>query len=157
MFLGAAFGQHQAPLYAPGNSAELSTGNDYGLLSVTGQNAIGITENDVYKAHLGLLGPVRYVLTNTSDFDLGLNQLYQNYPNPFSNTTTIPFEIAREGKVRLTLYNMLGQLVEVVIEQKMPPGKHQVEFKAENTRPGLFFYKLKINDYQETKTMVLTK
>ena len=68
--LGVAYGQHQVPLDAPGNSAGLSTGDVYNMLSVTGQNAIGPTANDSYKAYLGLLGPVRYVLTDAVSLDM---------------------------------------------------------------------------------------
>lgn len=157
MILGVAFGQHQVPLYAPGNSADLSTGDAYNLLSVTGQNAIGTTENDSYKAHLGLLGPVRYVLTDAENFELGLTQLYQNYPNPFKDNTTIPFEISRQGKVQLTLFNMLGQPVEIIVLKKMPAGKHQVEFEGKNLSPGLFYYQITVNGFQDTKTMVVAK
>jgi len=157
MIFGAASGQHQVPLYAPGNSAGLSTGDSYSLLSVTGQNAIGTTNNNSYQVHLGLLGPIRFVFTDSEIVDLGLNQLNQNYPNPFTSITTIPFEISRQGKVQLTLFNMLGQPVDIIVARKMPAGKHQIEFIGDNLSPGLFYYQLKVNGFQDTKSMVLTK
>jgi hypothetical protein len=155
--LGVAYGQHQVPLYAPGNSAGYSSGDVYNMLSVTGQNAIGPTANDSYKAYLGLLGPVRYVLTDAVSLDMSKTKLYQNYPNPFKNSTTIPFEIAHEGKVQLTLYNILGQPVEIIVAQNMAPGKHEVEFNAQNNGSGMYYYQLRVNGYQHTKTMVLAK
>ena len=86
-----------------------------------------------------------------------LSRLFQNYPNPFRKRTTIPFELARQGKVILTVYNLMGQPVEVLVNKNMPPGKHLVEFDAEKMAPGLFLYTITIGGHVQTKNMVLTK
>jgi len=186
MAFGTAFGQYLVPLYAPGNSGETSAGGSYTLLSVTGQNGIGpVTGNSYhayfgllapytllsvtgqngigpvtgnsYHAYFGLLAPVRYVLTDADVLEQGFTRLYQNYPNPFKDKTTIPFEMSRHGKVTLTVFDVLGQPVEILLQQQFPPGKHLAVFDAERMKPGLFFYQLKVDDFKSTKTMVLTK
>ena len=157
VLLGTAFGQYQVPLYTSANSAGYSSDNAYGMLAVTGQNAIGPTENDSHTAYLGLLAPVRYVLTDAEINKLSFTQLFQNYPNPFREITTIPFRIARHGKVTLKVFDVLGQPVEILLSGQMPPGKHLVEFNGNKFGSGMFFYKLEVNGYQYTKTMILTK
>ncbi|HDR52012.1 MAG TPA: T9SS type A sorting domain-containing protein [Mariniphaga anaerophila] len=157
MAFGTAFGQYLVPLYAPGNSGETSAGGSYTLLSVTGQNGIGPVTGNSYHAYFGLLAPVRYVLTDADVLEQGFTRLYQNYPNPFKDKTTIPFEMSRHGKVTLTVFDVLGQPVEILLQQQFPPGKHLAVFDAERMKPGLFFYQLKVDDFKSTKTMVLTK
>ena len=55
------------------------------------------------------------------------------------------------------LVNIVGQQVDVLLNQDLPPGEHNVIFDAEKTKPGMFLYKLEVASYAATKTMVLTK
>ena len=155
--LGTASGQYQVPLYTSANSAGFINDDAYNMLTVTGQNAIGPTEDDSYTAYLGLLAPVRYVFTDAEINKLNMTQLHQNYPNPFREVTTIPFKTARHGKVTLTVFDVLGQPVDILLSRQMPRGKHLVEFNGKKVGSGMFFYKLEVNGYQQTKTMILSK
>jgi len=157
ILIRTAFGQYEVPLHTSANSAGQVTGDAYTLLSVTGQSLIGRTSGTEYRAYLGLLPPLRYALTDVQMNQLGLNQLFQNYPNPFRERTTIPFEMSGQGKVTLTLFNVMGQPVQILVNKKMPPGKHLIEFDAEDIAPGLFFYTIRIGDFVSAKSMVLTK
>ena len=154
---GTAFGQFLIPLYAPGNTGGESTNMSYSLLSVTGQNTIGLTSNSNNKVYLGLLAPVRFIFTDAEITQFGGTQLFQNYPNPFKTKTTIPFEISKVSKVKLTIIDIVGQQVEVLLNQELPPGEHNVIFDAEKIKPGMFLYKLEVAGYAATKTMILTK
>jgi len=157
ILLGTAFGQFQVPLYASGNTGGLSVNNDYSLLSVTGQNAIGLTSDANNKVYLGLLAPVRYVLTDANLTSFGLTQLYQNFPNPYKMQTTIPFEISKQTKVKLTVFDILGRPVAIIVDEELPQGKHFIIFDSKEIKPGLFLYQLEVGDFRAIKTMVLTQ
>jgi hypothetical protein len=83
--------------------------------------------------------------------------LGQNYPNPFNATTTIPFDVAEEGYVNLSVYNVAGQLVDVLQDGEMAAGNHSVNWNASTVSSGVYFYKLTVNDYTTTKRMELLK
>lgn len=157
VLFGTAFGQFQVSLYAPGNNGGLSANNDYSLLSVTGQNAIGLTSDANNKVFLGLLAPVKYVLTDANETSLGFTQLFQNFPNPYKTQTTIPFEISIQAKVKLTVFDILGQQVALLVDQELPPGKHFINFDSKEGKPGLFLYELEVGSFRAIKTMVLNK
>ena len=85
-------------------------------------------------------------------------QLYQNYPNPFNPETIISFSIPVEGKVRLTVFNLLGEKVTELINSKMPPGNHKISFNGENLSSGIYVYRLDIeNQFSDIRKMILIK
>jgi Secretion system C-terminal sorting domain/Domain of unknown function (DUF5122) beta-propeller len=90
-------------------------------------------------------------------------ELFQNYPNPFNPTTKIKFSVPlnkggnRGLSVTLTIYDILGKEVEVLVNQQLQPGTYEVEWNAANYPSGVYFYKLTAGDYSETKKMVLIK
>ena len=88
----------------------------------------------------------------------------QNYPNPFNPATTIRFGLPKESFVKLEIYNLLGQLVQTLINEKLEARYYETKWEAGNIPTGLFFYKIiavEINDPQnkfiETKKMMLVK
>jgi hypothetical protein len=89
--------------------------------------------------------------------------LYQNYPNPFNPSTKIKFDLpVRVGEryifhLQLKIYDVLGKEIAVLVNQQFQPGIYEVEWDASNYPSGVYFYKLKIDDFTETKKMVLIK
>jgi photosystem II stability/assembly factor-like uncharacterized protein len=94
--------------------------------------------------------------------------LSQNYPNPFNPTTKIKFSLPYPSKggaldVQLIVYDVLGKKIANLIpplwggKEGLQPGSYEVEWDASNYPSGVYFYKLIINDYTETKKMVLIK
>ena len=83
--------------------------------------------------------------------------LEQNYPNPFNPVTTIRFSIPNEIPVNLSIYNILGEQVEVLKNEVMKPGNYEVEFNATSLSSGVYFYQLKAGDYTAVKKMLLLK
>ena len=83
--------------------------------------------------------------------------LDQNYPNPFNPTTTINFSLPKTADVRLVVYNVLGQQVSELINEKMQAGAHTVQFKANNLATGVYFYRLEAGSYVDVKKMLLLK
>jgi len=84
-------------------------------------------------------------------------RLFQNYPNPFNPTTKIKFQIVKFLNVKLEVYDALGREVETLINEKMSPGKYEVEFDGSDYPSGVYYYKLYTENYSETKSMVLLK
>ncbi len=83
--------------------------------------------------------------------------LSQNYPNPFNPRTTIDFTLRKEGMTKLIVYNVLGQEVKVLINEKMRVGSYSVPFDGSHLSSGIYFYKLESNNQIEIKKMLLVK
>jgi len=83
--------------------------------------------------------------------------LYQNYPNPFNPTTVIKYSLPAAGIVNLSVYNLLGQKVAELINEKQSAGVHQFNFNASSFSSGVYFYKIKSGNYSAVKKMLLLK
>jgi len=84
-------------------------------------------------------------------------KLYVNYPNPFNPKTEIRYDLAQDGFVKITIYNVLGQTVEVLVNEFKKLGKYNVEFDGTNLASGIYFYGLEFGNYSEAKKMLLIK
>lgn len=84
--------------------------------------------------------------------------LIGNYPNPFNPSTIIKFELPEQSYVNLKIYNALGQLVEVLIDNEiLEAGRYEKLFDASKLTTGIYFYKLETPNYNAIKKMVLIK
>ena len=84
--------------------------------------------------------------------------LWQNYPNPFNPSTTVGFTLPHEAIVTVTVYDVLGQAVKVLVRsEKLSPGAHKLDFSASDLSSGIYFYTLTAGDFKETKKMMLVK
>jgi hypothetical protein len=84
--------------------------------------------------------------------------LYQNYPNPFNPVTNIKFDISKENFITIKIYNIKGQLIETLVNQKLSTGKYSVQWDAVNNSSGLYFYQLSIDYIQyDIKKMMIIK
>ncbi len=83
--------------------------------------------------------------------------LEQNYPNPFNPSTNFRFKIAEAGLTTLKIYNLLGQEVAEVISEFMSPGTYNIHFDGSSLSSGIYFYRLRVNDYSASRKMILIK
>ena len=83
--------------------------------------------------------------------------LGQNYPNPFNPQTVITFTLPKPEDVKISIYNMLGQRIMIVLDKPLQTGQHQVEFTAPNLASGVYFYRIEAGEYRAVKRMVLLK
>jgi endo-1,4-beta-xylanase len=83
--------------------------------------------------------------------------LSNNYPNPFNPSTTIKFALPKSSKVRLSVYNLLGQEVAVVLNQNVNAGYHEITFNGSDLSSGVYFYKLVAGEFIRVKKMMLVK
>jgi len=84
-------------------------------------------------------------------------KLSQNYPNPFNPATTIRYEIPKLANVTLTVYNMAGQVVEQLVNQKQQPGSYSVNWNASKYSSGIYYYQIRTEEFQQVKKMLLIK
>ncbi len=85
-------------------------------------------------------------------------ELSQNYPNPFNPTTSIKYKVVSSTYVRLTVYDMLGREVAVLVDEEKPAGGYTITFDGSNLSSGVYFYRLQTSDgYVAVKKMNLLK
>jgi hypothetical protein len=73
-------------------------------------------------------------------------ELFQNFPNPFNPKTTIGFQIPQDGKVKLNIFNLLGQEVATLIEDDLSAGYHEKIWNAEDNASGVYIYQVSITN-----------
>lgn len=83
--------------------------------------------------------------------------LYQNYPNPFNPSTSISFNLTKQGFVNLSVYNVNGKKVSELLNEKMNAGFQSVSFNAINLSSGVYTYQLNVDGVSISKNMVLIK
>jgi hypothetical protein len=83
--------------------------------------------------------------------------LLQNYPNPFNPSTQIDYELANDGFVSLTIFDVTGREITKLVSKIQRKGKHTAIFDADNLSSGMYFYRLDVNGFTETKKMTLLK
>lgn len=84
-------------------------------------------------------------------------ELSQNYPNPFNPTTNFEFKIPNPGFVKLSIYDINGKEISVLLNQQMTAGTYNVTFDGSTLTSGTYFYKLETDKFSETKKMILVK
>jgi BNR repeat-like domain/Secretion system C-terminal sorting domain len=83
--------------------------------------------------------------------------LYHNYPNPFNPTTTIRYEIPLDGVVTIDIYDILGQKVGTILNEFQKADRYEINFNAVGLASGVYIYRMKVNDFIESKKMLLLK
>ncbi len=89
-------------------------------------------------------------------------KLSQNYPNPFNRGTIIQYNLREAQNVELVIYNMLGQIVKNLTNESQPKGRHQIVWDGTDNnllpvQSGIYFYRIKIGDQLQSKSMVFVK
>jgi hypothetical protein len=84
-------------------------------------------------------------------------ELNQNYPNPFNPTTQLSYNLKIDGNVKLTVFNLVGQSMAVLVDGYQTAGYYEVSFDANDLPAGIYLYKLQVGDYSSVKRMTLVK
>jgi photosystem II stability/assembly factor-like uncharacterized protein len=83
--------------------------------------------------------------------------LYQNDPNPFNPNTLIKFQIKESGFVTMKVYNILGKEIATLINENLKAGEYETTFNGSGLSSGIYFYRMQIGDFVQTKKMTLLK
>ncbi|MFZ5515510.1 MAG: T9SS type A sorting domain-containing protein [Candidatus Zhuqueibacterota bacterium] len=156
----AAFAQVASDVFQ-WHSAQVTDGveNTIGAASVNAngvQVAVNSHELKTLRANFSVTG-----VNNLAEAPARSYRLLQNYPNPFNPNTTIGYELPRDERVTITVYNVNGQLVCVLVDEIKKGGQHRVEWDGKNSSgqsvtSGVYFYRLRAGDFvKQRKLLVL--
>lgn len=83
--------------------------------------------------------------------------LSQNYPNPFNPSTIINYQLPKSSYVKLTIFDVIGRELNVLVDEKQNAGTYEVKWDAANYPSGVYFYTIQAGDFKQTKKMSLIK
>ncbi|MCB9068050.1 MAG: choice-of-anchor J domain-containing protein [Calditrichae bacterium] len=88
--------------------------------------------------------------------------LEQNYPNPFNPSTRLKYSLKESGRVRLQVFNVLGQLVRILVDSDQTAGYKEVMWDGKNhlgekVSSGIYIYRIEVNEFVNTRKMILLK
>lgn len=83
--------------------------------------------------------------------------LEQNYPNPFNPKTIISFNLPKKAYIRLTIYNLIGKEIDIIVNKEYSAGHHEIIFNSSNLASGLYLYKLEADDFVRVKKLSVLK
>jgi hypothetical protein len=84
-------------------------------------------------------------------------RLAQNYPNPFNPNTIIKYELPKSSMVRLSVYDILGREMSVLVNERKDAGSYEVEFDAAGLASGVYFYRLIAGESVQTLRMAVVR
>jgi len=119
---------------------------------------LGLSDADVYVDNI-MVSSVVFPASLSSDFTVAPQSflLFQNYPNPFNPTTKINYELPITNYINLSIFNLLGELVTTLVDEKQNAGYHQVEWDASGFASGVYYYKLHAGEFVQVRKMVLIR
>lgn len=97
------------------------------------------------------------VIINNVDTDNPEYYLLQNYPNPFNKTTNIRFNLPGESNIKVSVYDVLGNLVQVIFDGIQSAGEHNIQWNAENVTSGIYMIRLETGDFVKSIKSILLK
>ena len=133
-----------------------------GIYKKPGEDIVyALTDSTLFKVTTGGIFTLRQISTAIDHPESSPKAshfiLHQNYPNPFNPTTTIRYDLTSPVPVRLEIYNVLGQRVSMLVDDKQIAGAHQVTFDASTLSSGVYFYRLQAGGKVIVKKMLLMK
>jgi len=90
----------------------------------------------------------------TQPFDYAL---LQNYPNPFNPVTIIKYEVPQVSNVKIEVFDLLGRVIKVLVDEQKTAGRYEIKFDASSLASGIYYYRIKANEFVQTKKMMLIK
>jgi hypothetical protein len=101
----------------------------------------------------------KYEYSEVVEIDLAFDnfELFQNYPNPFNPSTTISFLLSTQGNIKLSIFNMLGELVHTIADGLYTAGYYEVNITLSNLSSGAYICRIESDNFIQTKKMTLLK
>ena len=141
-----------------------SKGELYGLTGL-GQQVSSLVKYDTTTGVATMIGSTNFTGLNSLVFTPGVQpsmapvsyNLYQNYPNPFNAGTTFEFDIPSTSNINLSVFDLLGRKVALLLNSSFSPGNYKYKWDAPNLPSGIYFYRLQTNNYSAVKKFVIIK
>jgi len=152
-FMGLDPEATQLKLPEPPNEDRGYCDNHLYLLNQRGMGTNLLSEIEVVGdgAHLVSV-PSRHVSANPESY-----QLCQNFPNPFNPSTSIKFHVPQSGHVTIRIYNMMGQMIDTIVDTTAPAGTNELHWIPRNLASGVYLYSMRAGNYYESKKMIFQK
>lgn len=105
----------------------------------------------------------KYIIDTLTNINGNFNEtsqdfsLSQNYPNPFNGMTNIKYQVSKNSWVNISIYNLIGQKVGQLVNERKSPGIYEERFDASEFPSGVYFYRLETNGFSDVKKMTLVK
>ncbi|MBP9095840.1 MAG: T9SS type A sorting domain-containing protein [Ignavibacteria bacterium] len=144
----------------------LDAGNTWNLLYMASLNKTIKTmgnNSDYLYVSIGNAGLIKRPVASL----IGVNQisseipknymLHQNFPNPFNPSTKISYDIIKGGNVSLNVFDINGKEIAKIVNRYQSPGKYETDFDGRNLSSGIYFYRIIVNGFSDTKRMILVK
>lgn len=139
-----------------------------GYLSMTndcagGAIGVGYLNNDfaIRVLKVSVYGNLGEVITGSENYYEGISieqsLLYQNYPNPFNSTTNIKYQVNREGRIRIALYNVLGEELKILSDEYKTIGTYSLIFNSIELPSGVYLYALQTGSEVIFKKLTILK
>ena len=120
------------------------------------------TPSDIYEIDSTGILLIKHLTAIENEKNIGIiptsYELKQNFPNPFNSSTTISYSIKKAGQIKILLFDLTGQKIEVLFDRHQTPGDYHFQWEAHNLASGIYFYSLIVNNRSvSTRKMVLLK
>ena len=148
-------GDGQADQYEGSVSAN-GEGHFQWVGAVTG-NYVTATATDAAYNTSALSEPLATGITKESAAQPLAFKLEQNYPNPFNPTTAIRFCVQERSRVQLVVYDIVGRQIAVLVDQACSPGWHEKVVSLADLASGVYFYRIRMKGFDESKKMIVLK
>lgn len=144
-------------------------GQSSGMEMVYHNNGHYIITEDIIQSNSNYSGINKVVLgptgiqSDNSSVKPGEFQLFQNYPNPFNPSTTIQYLLPNAAKVKITVYNILGQTIKTLVDNQLQSaGKYTIGWDGKNDKgsavvSGIYFYRIEADNFMKTNKMLLVR
>jgi poly(beta-D-mannuronate) lyase len=146
--------------YAPGTVVWVTAIPDTGWVFNTWGGALTGNENPeslIMDADKGVLATFKNItLVNETQINKTYH-LAQNYPNPFNPKTIINYELPITNYVQLNIYNIIGKKMVTLVSERQNAGHHEVEWDASGFASGIYYYMIRVGEFQVVKKMILSK
>jgi hypothetical protein len=146
-----------------------------GSVLIMGQNRVSIAPGETTELYFAVAigndeeSMVMNIMEAQAEYDIINSEFYKtaeqslyysldhNYPNPFNAGTTINFSIPRREHVTLSVHNILGQRVRLILDEELAQGDYSIRFHASDLPSGTYYYSIFADSYRSTKSMILLR
>ncbi len=148
-------------LWEPYNRLAFIVDPEEGTIGITKIPRSGTGDSLNFKVCFPIMSDVKEVKSSDENKPLEFS-LSQNYPNPFNPVTNFQFSLSKSSRIKIEIFNIIGQKVKVLVDEEMKPGVYVADWNStdeegKQVSSGIYFYRMQAGDFSDIKKMVLMK